>query len=333
MKVRKIKIPRNLTLGLVSFLVFIGLCVVLFVIGLWLNHKDNQLYRLSEGQVQVVATIFPIADMARQIIGDDGVVYQLVPNSANPHTYSPTPDDILKLNQADVVIFLGYEQEPWVQSMLDGVKNPDLVVVDLSQLGSELVESDRLKNHEETTQAEGERSDEFHYWLDFELSQQALQMIAQELSTAAPELAERFITANKSEQARWAELDEKYRLGLKNCQTQTVVYAGHSAFGHMAEKYDLRWLDALPVSPDAELAPKTLANLIQILQSENSLAVFTDAFFSPKLADTISQETGLPIIRLNPGERWRYVNGQNQEDGLIGIMEANLDKLQEGLGC
>lgn len=367
MLIKKQRQTRILLLGIASMIAAVGLLTTGFVVDTWLDQEDGRLLKLSQDQLQVVATMFPIADMAQHIVGDDEIVYQLIPNSVDPHTYSPTPEDILFISQADALIYLGDEQEPWVRSLLDAVNNPKLVVIDLGQLNFEhrtgvdqsgdmeeadQTKSDRLINLDveekhsqddeqgrELEQAgavehgEHDHSDEFHYWLDFELAQRALQIIAQELSEATPELSERFSIANKVEQTKWAELDEKYRLGLQNCQTRTVVYAGHSAFGHVAEEYELSWLDALPVSPDAELAPQTLANLIQTLQSENSLAVFTDAFFSPKLAETIAEESGLPTLRLNTGERQLFKNGQNPASGLVEIMEANLGMLQEGLGC
>jgi len=318
----------------ILLLAVVGVVTTWYVVDSWFNRDDDRLMKLSQNQIQVVVTIFPIADMAQQIVGDDGAVYQVVPDSADPHTFSPTPDDILKLSQADALIYLGDKQEPWVQNMLNGVNNPDLVVIDLSRLSSEMENDDQLDNHDEDDDAEGgDHSDEFHYWLDFELARQAVQMMALELSKVAPELTEKLVANSEIEQARWAELDEKYRLDLQNCQTRTVVYAGHSAFGHVAEEYDLNWLDAVTVSPDAELAPQTLANLISTLQREKSLAVFTDVFFSPKLAETIAEESGLPVLRLNPGERWLFENGQNPDGGLLEIMEENLEKLQEGLGC
>lgn len=352
MLVKKQKKSRTLLLGIASMIAIVGVVMTWFIVDSWFDRADGRILKLSQDQIQVVATIFPIADMAQQIVGDESVVFQLLPDSADPHTYSPTPEDILTLSQADVVVYLGDEQEPWVRSLLNTVNNPNLVVIDLGQLNFEHTDNDEGENHAgESVDSEGvnqvhdeaetggaeygeyDHSDEFHYWLDFELAQQALQMMAQGLSKAAPELAEKLVENSQAEQAKWAELEEQYLLGLQNCQTRTVVYAGHSAFEHLAEKYDLDWLDALTVSPDAELAPQTLAKMIQTLQREKILAVFTDVFFSPKLAETIAEESGLPVWRLNTGERRLSENGQNPNGGLLRIMEENLEKLQEGLGC
>ena len=73
----------------------------------------------EDGKIQVVCTLFPYYDFARQIGGDDVDVTLVVPAGRETHSFEPTPMDVIRISQADVFIYNGGESEQWVADILD----------------------------------------------------------------------------------------------------------------------------------------------------------------------------------------------------------------------
>ena len=85
----------------------------------------------DDGKLHVVTTIFAPYDFARQVGGDDVSVTMLLRPGCEVHAYEPTPKDIIAIRNADVFIYVGGESDAWVQTVLEGVDNPDQRVVTL----------------------------------------------------------------------------------------------------------------------------------------------------------------------------------------------------------
>ena len=85
----------------------------------------------DDGKLHVVTTIFAPYDFARQVGGDDVSVTMLLRPGCEVHSYEPTPKDIIAIRNADVFVYVGGESDAWVQTVLEGVDNPDLRVVTL----------------------------------------------------------------------------------------------------------------------------------------------------------------------------------------------------------
>ena len=92
----------------------------------------------DDGRVQVVATLFPQYDFAKNIAGDRADVTLLLDFGADAHTYDPTPADILQIARADLFIYTGDGMELWAKKLLasadiaDAVARGSLRVLDLS---------------------------------------------------------------------------------------------------------------------------------------------------------------------------------------------------------
>ncbi|WP_277950591.1 metal ABC transporter substrate-binding protein [Treponema zioleckii] len=112
----------------------------------------------SDGEkIKVVATIFPEYDWAKEIIGakaDNVELTLLLNNGTDLHSYSPSFDDIAKVSNADIFIYVGGESDEWVDKVLKNAKNPKIRVVNLLEtLGN------RVKNEEVVEGMEHEHDD------------------------------------------------------------------------------------------------------------------------------------------------------------------------------
>ena len=124
----------------------------------------------NDRTLQVVATIFPVYDWVRQIVGNseaDIEVTQLLDSRVDMHSYQPTAEDMVKISTCDMFLYLGGESDDWVQEALAGSKNPNRIVINLMDvLGDAVKEEETIEGmqEDEDEAEEGPESDE-HIWL------------------------------------------------------------------------------------------------------------------------------------------------------------------------
>ncbi len=292
-----------------------------FVLGLLLASPPYSLAHpsgegaLASRRPKVVATLFPLYDFAREIAGDKIDLEMLIPPGVEPHAFEPRPRDMMRLNQADVFLYIGSTMEPWAADLLQGIPNKSLGVLDLSQniLGDEM-------------------SDDPHFWLDLSLAQKMVLAIAEVFAIHDEVNRDYYMLRALSYNERLKALDQRYIKGLADCESRNIVYAGHFAFGYLAQRYHLTHISPYKgFSPDAEPSPRNIKDMILTIRKTGCKVVYFEELINPKTARMIAEETGARLELLHAA------HNVAKEDlagaSYIKIMEENLHKLQEGLQC
>ena len=114
------------SIGFLMVVILIFSIIVALVIN-FSNVKDLG----KSDKIEVIATLFPQYDFAKQIGGDKVNVTLLLPPGAESHTYEPTPQDMIQINNSNLFVYTGKEMEPWAENLISGMKN-DINVLDLS---------------------------------------------------------------------------------------------------------------------------------------------------------------------------------------------------------
>ncbi|MDR0669923.1 MAG: zinc ABC transporter substrate-binding protein [Treponema sp.] len=84
-----------------------------------------------EGKINVVTTIFPPYDFVRAIAGDKAAITMLLPPGAESHSFEPTPQDIIKVQNCDVFIYVGGESDAWVETILESMDTSRMEIITL----------------------------------------------------------------------------------------------------------------------------------------------------------------------------------------------------------
>jgi zinc transport system substrate-binding protein len=115
------------------------------------------------------------------------------------------------------------------------------------------------------------------------------------------------------------------------CSSKEIIYAGHYAFGYLTKRYGLEYFAAQGVSPDSEPTAADLINLVNQIKKDNIKYIFYEELSSPKIAQTLSDETGAELLLLNAAHN---ISKEQLEQGatFISIMKNNLTNLKIGLG-
>ena len=276
---------------------------------------------------RVLATIFPLYDMAKGVAGGRAQVSLLLPPGANPHSWEPRPSDMLRIRDADVVIMVGAGLEPWAQELIRQKQNGHPLVLEASE-GAPLIHL-RAHAHEGERHARGVDP---HVWLDFSWDKVLVDRICAALSDLDPGGRETYERGRDAYKERLDRLISAYREGLSGCASRKLVVGGHGAFNYLARSYGLEQVSLYGLSPDARPTPRRLAEVVELVEKEGIRGIFFEETVSDRLARVIAEETGARILTLSPGASLTQEQIRSGI-GFVELMYNNLKHLQEGLGC
>lgn len=276
-------------------------------------------------KIRVVATLFPLYDMAKGIGADRADVSLLLPPGLEAHSFEPKPSDIVRINEADIFVYAGKFMEPWAEDIIRGVENSDLIVVDASQ-GTKMIPG-MVHNSDGPA-----GPPDPHIWLDFDNAVIMVRNLLQAFQSK--DNAHKVFYQQQADGygSRLSELDTAYKTALSVCKGREIIYAGHYAFGYLARRYGLTYLAAQGISPDAEPTAKDLVRLVDQIKRDGIKYVFYEELSSPKIAETLSGETGAKMLQLNAAHnvtRDQLLKGTTFFD----ILNRDLDNLRIGLEC
>jgi len=306
-----------------------GRSAILFILAVFIiSGCVNEKPPGKESKVIVVATLFPLYDIAREVGGDKAVVSMLLPPGVEAHTFEPRPSDVSKITQADVFFYDGAGMEPYAQSLINGAENKDLIVLDASSK-AKLIKAMQVPLGEEV---EGNGIYDPHLWLDFSNDMILADAVAEALSEKDPQDAEYFSRNAEAYKNRLKELDTKYDESLRDCKMRDFITGGHNAFTYLADRYDLTGISAYGLSPDSEPTPKTLTEIDDLVKEHGVKYILFEDIVSPKVAQAIAQDTGAKTLAFSPGENLPKED-YNSGVTFISLMEKNLDTLNIALEC
>ncbi len=303
-----------------SGIVILTLCTVIFAIGCnSSSHTDAE----RSHKIKVVTTLFPLYDFVKNVGKDKVEVSLLLPPGVEAHSFEPKPSDVIKINEADLFVYTGKFMEPWAADILKSISNKNLIVVDSSQ-GTKMIPG---VFHDADEPA---GSLDPHIWLDFENAKIMVNNIMRGLQTKDT-LNKDFYKEKADEyNKKLTEMDSAYSTTLAPYKGKKIIYGGHYAFGYLARRYGLIYLAAQGVSPDAEPTANDLAKLVDQIKRHNIKYVYYEELTSPKIAETIANETNAKMLLLNAAHN---LTKDQLEYGIsfLDILKSDLANLKVGL--
>jgi len=261
----------------------------------------------------VVASIFPLGDVARRVGGDAVQVEVLLPPGESPHGYGAKPAQAELLAHADLLLSVGFELDLWAERLAEATRNPRLHRWSLAQvMGPEAVSA-------------GPAADP-HVWLDPVRMRAFTADVASILSELRPPAREAIAARAAAYQAELDSLDAAYRVRLAAVPRKSFVTL-HAAFFHLAARYGLQQV-AVFDSEMHEPGPRVLESVIGFIRREGVAAIFVQPQVPASTVALIQEETGVRVLTLDvlghplrPGY-----------DSYLALMRSNLEALVAGLG-
>ena len=275
------------------------------------------------GKPLVVASFYPMYEFSRQVAGDRAEVVSLVPPGVEPHDWEPSPQKLVEVQNARLLVYNGAGFEPWVDKLLHDVTGKKIIVIETAR-GLDLIPA----------AAEGGAKNgggDPHVWLDPVLAQSQVETIRAGLTQGDPANKATYDDRARAFRARLAALDAALQAGLRDCEHRDIVVS-HAAFAYLARRYRLTQVAVMGLAPESEPSPAELAAIANLARRRKVSYIFFETLVSSRLAETLAREIGAKTLVLNP------IEGLTKEEaaagkGYVDLMEANLQSLRTGLGC
>ena len=270
-------------------------------------------------RLRVVATTSIVGDIVANVGGDD-IVLEVLIVGQDPHTYRPTPSAMTAIERAHIVFTNGHGLEEGLLGTIDEVAGG--VVFALAEHARGEIE------------APGTRSDP-HAWLNPRNVAGWVEDIEFVLSRDDPGRRTRFKSRAASYLQILSDLDYEIHEALAGIPSDSrKLVTDHDSFGHFASAYGLTIVGSiLPVSTSAQISPRALAELIDLLRREKATTLFVGTTAGrdvEMLARTLEDEIGVRvrIVQLHTGS---LAPPGTPGDTYVGYMQHNTTRLVEGL--
>ena len=287
---------------------------------------------------QIVATLFPQYDFARQLAGDRADVTLLLGFGADAHTYDPTPADMLKIANADLFIYTGGEMELWTDKLLksadiaEAVESGSLRVLDLSKCVALLTAAEH--DHDgEHGDADHDHSDcDPHIWTSLDNAKALCAAIADALAaidpSGAPLYAENFAAYTEKLTSLKTEMQEVRQNAAHNC----AYFGGSFAFAYLFDEFDLDHLSVFEgCASHTEPSPAAMLAIVEAIKASGAPAVLYDSLSEQKTAEAIAAECGVRVLRLHAIHNITKAEYDAGED-YLSLTKKNIEVLREALG-
>jgi ABC-type Zn uptake system ZnuABC Zn-binding protein ZnuA len=228
--------------------------------------------------LRVLVTISTFVSFAREVGGGRVVVDSLVPVGASPEDYQPTPPDIEKLHAADILIENGLGLETWLERTIDNAKNPSLVIVT-------------------ATRGLPVKNGNPHLWMDPELARGYVRAIRDALIARDPAGKDEFVRNAARYDAKLVALEREIAGKIATIPPDSrsmIVF--HNAWQYYDDRFGLRTIGVLELSPGQEPNPQYISQLITLAKSNHVRAVFAEPEYSPKLVDALAESAGISTV-------------------------------------
>jgi ABC-type metal ion transport system, periplasmic component/surface adhesin len=267
---------------------------------------------------KVITTFTVIADMARNVAGEVAEVESITKPGAEIHNYQPTPRDILKARDADLVLWNGLNLESWFEKFLANLSGiPNVVLTDgVEPISISGGAYDGKPNP--------------HAWMSPENALIYVENIRKALTQIDPDNAAVYAANAEAYGAKIkAELEPmKQALAALPEQDRWLV-TSEGAFSYLARDLSLRELYLWPINADAQGTPQQVREVIDAVREHQIKAIFSESTVSDKPARQVAQETGIRYGGV------LYVDSLSEPDGpvptYLDLLKVTVSTIVSGL--
>lgn len=236
---------------------------------------------LAQDKFKAVTTFTVIADMARQVAGEAAIVESITKPGAEIHNYQPTPGDIRRAQDADLIIWNGLNLELWFERFFRNLKDvPEVVVSDgVAPIGI----------------AEGPYTGKPnpHAWMSPEAALIYVDNIRDAFVAHDPANAASYEANAAAYKAQIEAVATSIRDRLAGVpEGQRWLVTSEGAFSYLARDLGLRELYLWPINADQQGTPQQVRKVIDAVRANEIPVVFSESTVSPDPAEQVARETG-----------------------------------------
>lgn len=318
------------------------------------QNDTNQTDKLS-----IVTTIFPEYDWVREILGDkadNAEITMLLDNGVDLHSYQPTADDIVKISDCDLFIYVGGESDEWVEDALRNAANGNMKVINLLEVLGDSVKTEEIVEgmqeeeheyedaeehehedahaHEDAEEHEHEEEADEHVWLSLKNAKMLVRVISKALQELDPDNKDIYAANADAYVKKLSALDAEYQAAVDAASNKTILFGDRFPFRYLVDDYGLRYYAAfVGCSAETEAGFETISFLAKRVDELKLPCVLTIEGAQHKIAETIVRNTTAKNQRVLTMDSMQSTTSKDVKNGTtyLSVMEKNLSVLKEAL--
>lgn len=318
------------------------------------QNDTNQTDKLS-----IVTTIFPEYDWVREILGekaDNAEITMLLDNGVDLHSYQPTADDIVKISDCDLFIYVGGESDEWVEDALRNAANRNMKVINLLEVLGDSVKTEEIVEgmqeeehehedaeehehedahaHEDAEEHEHEEETDEHVWLSLKNAKMLVGVISKALQELDPNNKDIYAANADAYVKKLSALDAEYQAAVDAASNKTILFGDRFPFRYLVDDYGLRYYAAfVGCSAETEAGFETISFLAKRVDEWKLPCVLTIEGAQHKIAETVVRNTTAKNQRVLTMDSMQSTTSKDVKNGTtyLSVMEKNLSVLKEAL--
>ena len=304
------------------------------------QNDTNQTDKLS-----IVTTIFPEYDWVREILGekaDNAEITMLLDNGVDLHSYQPTADDIVKISDCDLFIYVGGESDEWVEDALRNAANRNMKVINLLEVLGDSVKTEEIvegmqeeeHEHEDAEEHEHEEEADEHVWLSLKNAKMLVRVISKALQELDPDNKDIYAANADAYVKKLSALDAEYQAAVDAASNKTILFGDRFPFRYLVDDYGLCYYAAfVGCSAETEAGFETISFLAKRVDEWKLPCVLTIEGAQHKIAETVVRNTTAKNQRVLTMDSMQSTTSKDVKNGTtyLSVMEKNLSVLKEAL--
>ena len=302
----------------------------------------------SEERISVVTTIFPPYDFVREIAGNRVELKMLLKPGEESHSYEPTPQDIIAIQESDVFIYTGGENDVWVEDILSSMPEGGRLTLRMIDC-VDTVEEEHVEGMKESPGHDHDDHDmdpdggeagedthsvheiDEHVWTSPVNAALIVERIKEILIQADPSGEAVYEENAAAYEEELAKLDREFRDVADHARRKLLIFGDRFPFRYFADEYGLDYYAAFPgCAGDTEPSAATMAFLIDKVKEEKVPAVLKMELSNDDIANAIAEATGTEVKVFYSCHN---LSAEDFESGetYLSMMQKNVETLKEVL--
>ena len=300
------------------------------------QNDTNQTDKLS-----IVTTIFPEYDWVREILGDkadNAEITMLLDNGVDLHSYQPTADDIVKISDCDLFIYVGGESDEWVEDALRNAANGNMKVINLLEVLGDSVKTEEIVEgmqeeehehedahaHDDAEEHEHEEEADEHVWLSLKNAKMLVRVISKALQELDPDNKDIYAANADAYVKKLSALDAEYQAAVDAASNKTILFGDRFPFRYLVDDYGLRYYAAfVGCSAETEAGFETISFLAKRVDEWKLPCVLTIEGAQHKIAETVVRNTTAKNQRVLTMDSMQSTTSKDVKNGSASAMRES----------
>lgn len=276
----------------------------------------------STQEKSIVVTSTMHTDMVKNLVNDLVIVEGLVPAGADPHLYTPSANDVTKMQNASVIVYAGIDLEGKMGDLLSKLTDDKRLIIN----AGEGISEDKLIKWEDDASIYDP-----HIWFDVDLFKDETMYVSKQLQQAFPEIAEKI---KENEQNYLNQLSEAQHYVDEKAQQinkqQRVLITAHDAFSYFGRAHDFEVYGIQGISTEDEASTADMSTLANFIVDRKIKAIFVESSVPPKTIEALQAAVKAQGFNVEIGGEL-YSDSLAENGSYIDMIKTNIDVLSTAL--